>query len=123
MPRGKLPRRETELVIMRVAHLSGNRYEFEHHARFARKAGLSREDIDAITQAISEGAWSHREGALLAAVDQLHTHRNLEDHAWATLRRHLDERDCIEFVLLVGHYEMLATFIETVRVPLDSRRI
>ena len=39
MPGGKLPRRETEMVILRVAHLRQCAYEFEHHARLARRAG------------------------------------------------------------------------------------
>ncbi|HYI45998.1 MAG TPA: carboxymuconolactone decarboxylase family protein [Actinomycetota bacterium] len=122
MPRGKLPRRESELVILRVAHLCTNSYEFEHHARLGRRAGLTDGDLDAITRALAEGPWSDREATILTAVDQLHTERDLDEDAWTALRRHLDERDCIEFLMLVGHYEMLATFLGTLRVPLDSRR-
>ena len=33
MPGGKLPRRDTELVILRVAHLRACAYEFDHHVR------------------------------------------------------------------------------------------
>ena len=36
-PRGRLPRRETELVILRVAHLRDCAYEFEHHVRLGRR--------------------------------------------------------------------------------------
>jgi alkylhydroperoxidase family enzyme len=122
MPRGKLPRRESELVILRVAHLCSNRYEFEHHVRLGRKAGLSDDDLDAITHSLADGPWSARQATLLAAVDQLHTERDLDEDTWTQLRRHLDERHCIELLMLVGHYEMLATFLGTLRVPLDSSR-
>lgn len=119
MPRGKLPRRESELVILRVAHLCNNKYEFEHHVRLGRRAGLSDRDIEDVARPIAEGAWTDRGSTVLTAVDRLHTDRELEDDTWATLRRHLDERECIELLMLVGHYEMLATLLTTLRVPLD----
>src|SRR5436305_789613 len=33
MPGGRLPRRESELVILRVAHNMGSEYEWSHHER------------------------------------------------------------------------------------------
>src|ERR671918_1319253 len=45
MPGGKLPRRETELVILRVAHLRSCAYEFEHHVRLGRRAGVGDDDV------------------------------------------------------------------------------
>src|SRR5277367_4353447 len=38
--RGRLPRIDTELVILRVAHLRSCEYELQHHRQMARKAGL-----------------------------------------------------------------------------------
>ena len=122
MPRGRLPRRETELVILRVAHLCGSAYEFEHHVRLGRKAGLLDEDFAAVTERVAEGSWSERELAILRAVDGLHAEHDLDDPLWNDLRRHLDEREVIEFLMLVGHYEMLATFLKTLRVRPDSPR-
>ncbi len=48
MPRGRLPRQDTELVILRVAHRTGCEYEWRHHVRIGRRAGLSAEDIEAV---------------------------------------------------------------------------
>ena len=47
MPGGKLPRIDTELVILRVAAVRGSDYEFEHHALLGRRAGLADADIAA----------------------------------------------------------------------------
>ena len=122
MPRGTLPRKDSELVILRVAHLRSNRYEFEHHVRLGRRVGLVDDDLGAVTRPLTEGSWTARQRAILVAVDQLVSKRNLDDEAWAELRKQLDERACIEFLMLVGHYEMLATFLETLRVPEDVHR-
>lgn len=122
MPRGALPRKETELAILRVAHVRGSRYEFEHHVRLGRKVGLRDEVFDEVIRPLAEGSWTSRQRAILAAVDQLLSDRDLDDEVWSELRSHLDERGSIELLMLVGHYEMLATFLETLRVPQDLPR-
>lgn len=122
MPRGTLPRRDTELAILRVAHLRSCAYEFEHHLRLGRKAGLTEEELVAVTRPLADGDWSDRQRALLGAVEQLVAQRDLDDESWGELRMHLDERACIELLMLVGHYEMVATFVQTLRVPQDTAR-
>jgi AhpD family alkylhydroperoxidase len=122
MPGGTLPRRETELVILRVAHLRGCAYELEHHRRLAARARVSTAEIDRVLDGPESAGWSRREQALLAAVDELHHTGDLRDATWATLREHLDERAAIELVLLASHYEMLATTITTLRIPPDEPR-
>jgi AhpD family alkylhydroperoxidase len=119
MPGGKLPRRDTELVILRVAHLRGCGYEFEHHVRLGHRAGVGADDVRRVLQGPSAEGWTAREQALLVAVDELHASGDLADETWEQLRAHLDERRAIELLLLVGHYEMLATFLNTVRVQPD----
>lgn len=122
MPRGSLPRRETELVILRVAHLASCRYEFDHHVRLGRRAGLGHDDFARVMQGPQADGWSARDRALLTAVDGLHDTRDLDDPAWETLRGHLDEREAIELCLLVGHYEMLAMAIAALRIQPDRAR-
>ncbi|HEX3706294.1 MAG TPA: carboxymuconolactone decarboxylase family protein [Mycobacteriales bacterium] len=118
MPRGKLPRRDTELVILRTAWRSGCDYELDHHRRLGKQAGLSIEEIDRATSEPLDG-WTPRERALLAASDELLASRDLTDSGWEELRRHLSETEAIEFLLLAGHYSMLATFISTLRIEPD----
>lgn len=122
MPRGTLPRRDTELVILRVAQLRRCVYELEHHVRLAARAGLTTADVARVAQGPDADGWSPRERAILAAVDALHAQQDLDDATWAALRQHLDEPAAVELLLLVGHYEMLATFIATLRIEPDRPR-
>jgi AhpD family alkylhydroperoxidase len=122
MPGGRLPRRDTELVILRVAHLRGCEYEGEHHRHLARRAGLSADEIERVAHGPDADGWDARQRSLLTAVEELHHAGDLTDATWTELRRHLDEVQAIELVMLAGHYEMLATFINTMRVPPDGRR-
>jgi AhpD family alkylhydroperoxidase len=122
MPGGRLPRRETELVILRVAHRRGCAYEFEHHVRLGKRAGVTAEDVKRVEAGADETGWTDRERALIAAADELVDNRRLDDPAWNELRRHLSEPEAVEFLLLVGHYDMLATFLLTLQVEPDRRR-
>ena len=122
MPAGKLPRRETELVILRVAHLRGCTYEFDHHVHLGARAGITAVDVERVKDGPTASGWSSREAAVLAAVDGLHERQDLTDEEWAAVSIVLSERELIELVMLVGHYEMLATAITALRIQPDRRR-
>jgi alkylhydroperoxidase family enzyme len=127
--RGRLPRIDTELVILRVAHLRSSEYELQHHRRMARQEGL-----DANMQA-TIFAWpeapdgdgprtilSARQQALLKATDELVNDRSISDGTWRQLATHLDRRRLIEFCLLTTQYDGLAATISALDIPLDNPR-
>jgi AhpD family alkylhydroperoxidase len=120
MPGGKLPRRDTELVILRVAHLRDCTYEWNHHVRLGRRAGVDEDDVRRITEGPAASGWSDREEAILSAVDEIDSGGDVSDATWDRLRSHLSQRDLVELVFLVGHYEMLATAIGTLRMQPDQ---
>jgi AhpD family alkylhydroperoxidase len=119
MPRGRLPREDTELVILRVAHNTGCEYEWGHHVRIGRKAGLSREEIARVRDGAAAPGWSQRQAMLLAAADELHEDGVIGDELWGRLSAELDEVRLIELCMLVGHYEMLAMTLNALRVAPD----
>jgi AhpD family alkylhydroperoxidase len=122
MPGGTLPRRETELVILRVAHLRSCRYEFDHHVRIAGRSGVRKQDVSRVQEGPSADGWTPREQAILAATDRLHSDQDLDDDTWKRLRTHLTDGECVELTVLVGHYEMLATVITSLRIQPDHPR-
>ncbi len=113
MPGGSLPRRDTELVILRVAHNTRCRYEWNHHVRIGAKAGLTPAVIERVKGGPGAGGWSEREQALLEATDELHAENFICDATWARLSEFLEHRELIELCMLAGHYEMLAGTINS----------
>jgi len=122
MPGGKLPRADTELVILRVAHNAGSEYEWGHHERIGGKAGLSAEEIERVRSGPGAEGWSPRRRLLLRAADEMHSEGRIGDALWAELAGELDEVLLIELCLLIGHYEMLAMTLESLRVQPDEPR-
>ncbi len=120
MPGGTLPRADTELVILRVAHNCRSAYELDQHRRIARFAGLSPEQIERVGEGAEAPGWTARQQLLLRVADTLHADRDLPDDLWAQLSAELDEVGCIELLMLVGHYEGLAMTLNALRVVPDA---
>lgn len=119
MPGGKLPRRDTELVVLRVAHNTGSEYEWAQHERIAQRAGLGEAEVSRVREGPGAQGWSERQAALLAAADAMHADGSIGDELWARLDAQLDEPRLIELCMLIGHYEMLAMTLNTLRVQAD----
>ena len=119
MPGGRLPRADTELLILRVAHNTGCDYEWGHHERLGRQAGLAAVEIDRVREGPHAEGWSTRQATLLTAADELHSARRIGDETWAALRPLLDDEQLIELCMLVGHYEMLAGTLNSLGVEPD----
>lgn len=120
MPGGILPRADSELVILRVAHNCGSEYEWGHHERLGALAGLDADQIARVREGPAASGWTGREALLLRAADELHSPaRAISDELWRELAAELDERELIELCMLAGHYEMLAMTLNSLRVQPD----
>jgi len=119
MPGGLISRHETELAILRIAHLRKCDYELDHHIRLGRRVGIKGELLERVFEGPTAAAWNDRHRALLTAVDSLVHTKNIDSEAWDALRLHYNEAQTIELCLLVGQYEMLATTIATLQIARD----
>jgi AhpD family alkylhydroperoxidase len=119
---GRLPRPDTELVILRVAHLRDCEYELQQHRRFGARRGVPEDIQEKIF------AWPHADGlsprrqALLTATDEFVMKRTISSDTWEVLSRYLNTRQVIEFCLLAAQYDGLAATISALRIPLDYPR-
>lgn len=120
MPDGTLPRIDTELVILRVAHLCDCDYEWQAHEQLAALAGISTERVAAVREGSEAAVWAESERALLQAVDELLAHHCVSENTWVSLRGRLRDEQLIELLVLVGHYEMLAGLINSLGIQPDA---
>lgn len=116
---GKLPKRDTELVILRVGRLRGSEYELQQHRRLARSRGVDTALQERIFAGPDAEGLTDRQRALLRGVDEFVRAREISDETFAELSAHLDRRQIIEFCALAGHYDAIAGILATLRVPMD----
>lgn len=108
---GAISPADTERVIIRVAWRMGCQYEYAHHTRMALEHGISRRQIESLTDE-SDDTWPERTRTLLTAADELLATKNLCGATYEQLRRELDENQILEFSMLVGHYVMVAMTLD-----------
>jgi 4-carboxymuconolactone decarboxylase len=114
-----LPPRLRELAVLRVEHVHGSAYEWNHHVRMGREVGLTDDVIDAIQRG---EASDELDQAILRAVDELQDKSVVSDETWTVLSQHLDERQRMDLVFTIGCYGALAMAINTFGVEPDQER-
>jgi alkylhydroperoxidase family enzyme len=120
---GRLPRVDTELVILRVAHLRDSEYELQHHRWIGRRRGLDDQTQESIfawpNTPGATGGLTDRQQTLLRATDEFILNRTIGGEVYQQLCHHLDRRQLIEFCLLAGQYDGLAATMSALQIPLD----
>lgn len=119
MPFGRLPRRDTELVILRVAWRCQSAYEWHQHVPLGLRAGLAPDEIATAADGPPASSLTERQRALLTVSDELLSGRALSDATWNIVRRSISDRETIELCLLVGHYQGLATAIGGLGIEIE----
>jgi alkylhydroperoxidase family enzyme len=114
-----LPEREREILAMRTAWRVRSGYVWSRHVPYGRKVGLTEAEMEAIKRPIAEGGWSAADAALIATADALVADFFVPDAVWAELSSHFDDRQCMDAIFCVGHFTMLAMFLNTAGVPID----
>lgn len=112
------PRALRELAILRIATLTGSRYEWSHHLPMAQAAGLSEAKLASVEDWPASEAFDERERALLRCADEVHRCA-LSDDAFAELERVFDPEEITELLLLLGFYEAVARMIDGFGLELE----
>lgn len=118
--KGALAARDRELLVLRVAWLSQAPFEWGEHVHIGKTAGISAEEIERITHGSAAPGWSDHDRALLRAVEELRAEAMISDATWATLAQRYDERQLIELVVVIGQYQTIAYYQNSLRVSLHE---
>ena len=127
-----LPIRLRELVTLRTAYLMDSPYELGQHRDVARTAGVSVDEIKAVT---SESSWQTAEFdpvelALLHLTTELLTTRNVSAEVFEQVHAALGSEATVEVLMVISRYAGLALMLnaldvdldETARLPIPPRR-
>lgn len=117
---GTLDPRDRELLILRVGHRTGCRYQWAQHVGMAEAAGLRPEQIAALRDGAGAGIWSERDRDVLRAADQLVDAHTIDDALWERLAARFDERQLLELLFVVGGYVCLAMVLNSVGLEPSS---
>ena len=110
LDRGSIGRRERELVILRTCARCGSEYEWGVHvAVFARRFGLTDEEIDGtVTASWRDSRFAASDRLLIRLVDELHDGGGVSDASWRELAAEFSDEQLVELVVLVGFYHTIS---------------
>ncbi|MGH8505628.1 MAG: carboxymuconolactone decarboxylase family protein [Stenotrophobium sp.] len=118
MPYGRLPAKDREKIILRTAWLCRSRYEWGQHVDIALSVGVSDEEILRLSRGPQACADAH-ERALLLACDELVRDKSISDTTWEMLAQQHNPKRLIEITILIGHYVMVAGFLNSTGILLE----
>lgn len=114
----RTPRELRELLILRGAQLMGSEYEWAHHLKMARKAGVQEGQIAALADWRVSDSFSNKEKAALALAEAV-TRGHVGDEVYADASRHFDHQEFVELSLTAAFYAMVARMLDAMGVQLE----
>ncbi|PTU28248.1 carboxymuconolactone decarboxylase family protein [Stenotrophobium rhamnosiphilum] len=118
MPGGRLPAKVREKIILRTAWNCRSRYEWGQHVDIALTVGVTDEEIIRVSHG-PEAFTDSNERALMTACDEMVRSQFISDQTWKTLSERYKEKMLIEIVILIGHYIMVAGFLNSGGLKLE----
>ena len=119
--RGRLPGRLRELLIMRLAWMTGCEYAWFQHYRISTGIGITPEEIVAVRDWRESDLFDSADRAVLAAADDTREHGKISDAVWAECVRELeDEAVLVEMVVAIGNWTMFSQLLNSMRVQIED---
>ena len=114
--------RMREVVILRVAHLQGSRYELSQHVGIARNADLTDEQINAIPDHgdLAAAGFSDTERTALDVTTELCSTHQLRDDTFAAAQAVFGDEALTELLMIISCYYGLAVVLNAVDLDVDA---
>lgn len=113
--------RVREIVVMRVAALTGCDYVWSvHEAQYAAPAGVKPREIEALRGRRKRGIFGARESALVAYVDAMTRDVTVPDAVFTKLLRQFSEREIVEVTVLAAAYNMHTRLLRALAIEPDK---
>jgi len=117
---GILPDEVRELVVLRYAARQGYGYEWSHHQRPAKLAGITQDVIDGLAAGITPDGLPDASKAVLEAVDAVAAKRSIPAHVQ---RRVIDVHGTagvVEVVALCGLYATMGYMVTAFDIAIED---
>ena len=117
----KLDPRLRELAILQVGYLARSAYEYSHHVKIGREAGVTDDDIRAIAE--ETAGRSSKLDALskivLRAAREMTSDLAMSDESFAALEKALGREQTIDLALAIAFYNGVVRLLGTLQIDVE----
>lgn len=117
---GTLPDAVRELVILRYAVRQASGYEWSHHQRPARLAGIEQTVIDELTAGKLPTSLPDASRAVLEAVDAVHAKQSIPDGVQQRIVAVHGVKGVVEVVALCGLYAIMSYMVFAFDIEIED---
>ena len=117
-----LPQRVREFAILRVAQLTGSKYETAQHHSMAIDCGISAAQIDGLAHWRESDRYDDKERTVLAYVECVTNGGNVDEVTFAALAACFDAREIVELTLTISFYVATALLLKALEVKVEDGR-
>lgn len=117
----KLDPRLRELAILQVGYLTRQPYEWSHHVKLGRDAGVSDDDIRAIGDETGGRSTKLDElsRTVLRAAREITNDRAMSDASFAALEKALGREQVIDLTLAIAFYNAVVRLLGTLQIDVE----
>jgi alkylhydroperoxidase family enzyme len=118
----KLEPRLREIAILVVGYLARVDYEWSHHVKIGKAAGVSHGDIEQLIARV-EGRADTLDAEARAVVDaarEMTVDGQVSDATFQLLQRFLDNERLVDLVVTMGHYNGIVRVLRTLQVDVED---
>jgi alkylhydroperoxidase family enzyme len=119
--KSKLDPRLRELAILQVGYLAKSPYEYSHHVKLGREAGVSDDDIRAIGEETA-GRPSKLDPlakTVLRAAREMTNDLAMSDATYAELEKVLGREKLIDLTLAIAFYNAVVRLLATLQIDVE----
>lgn len=115
-----IPERIREIVILRLAWLYQQDYEWKQHVTIARSVGMPEQEIEAVKLGAEASIWSPLDRLVVRATDQMYSGVTIDDETWTGLAAHFDNSQMLELLFTVGTFAMMSWIFNSVGLQTED---
>ena len=108
-----------ELVILMVGLRTQTQYEFDHHWNSALRAGVSREQLERLSEFETAEIFGPIERAALAYAVEVTDGVSASDECWGSLKELLSQAELMDLVMTVAWYNAVVRILKPLRIETE----
>ena len=120
-PQG-FPARDREIMVLRISTLLGAEYPVPQHRFFARAAGMTDEEIQAVIDKDDRllDSWTVE---LCDLCEEISRQVTLSEASVRRLSDHYGRNAAVQAIWLMSWFNMLARFVSSTRIPIETPEV
>jgi alkylhydroperoxidase family enzyme len=119
--RGRLDARLRELIIMRIAWVTGSVYEWAQHWRVARALQIPEEDLVAVRDWRGSDRFGDADRAVLAATDETVERGTIGPETWTACVEHVGgAAELVDLVTAIATWRFISSVVSSLEIPLEE---